>query len=261
MTHVNVSLARLFLVSCLSLVCHLLAAQTKPKTYTFLIYHKLNPGLTIQDALPVEREWKKINQAAVDEGVLEGWYMTVKQYTSNPNQTEYDYVTKIVSKEMAIRGASPAAMTRLYGDSVKIKMADLQRRDRATAPVVRMEIWENTDATFSPAFAPDGSQLMVIDRLRRLKPGTAYAGPASQLQRLSEERIKKGTLLGWDLSALVIPNGSEKGFDLSSTQYVSAMSAVADPAYQQFRAQLLQTFEIVRQDVFRFQEYTTRSTH
>lgn len=98
------------------------------KTYMYLIYHKLNPGLTIQDALPVEREWKKVNQAAVDEGKLEGWYMTVKQFTSNPNQTEYDYVTRIVTHEMAIKGASPEAMARIYGDSVQQKMADLQRR-------------------------------------------------------------------------------------------------------------------------------------
>ena len=85
----------------------LAVAQMKPgqKAYMYLIYHKLNPGLTIQDALPVEREWKKINQAAVDEGKLIGWYMTVKQFTSNPNQTEYDYVTRIVTPEMSHWGS------------------------------------------------------------------------------------------------------------------------------------------------------------
>ncbi|UFH52360.1 hypothetical protein [Spirosoma sp. KNUC1025] len=104
-------------------------AQSKApqKLYMFLIYHKLNPGLSIQDALPVEREWKRVNQAAVDEGKLEGWYMTVKQFSSNPNPSEYDYVTRIVSREMAIKGASPEAMTRIYGDSVQAKMADLQK--------------------------------------------------------------------------------------------------------------------------------------
>lgn len=234
-------------------------AQTKPKTYTFLIYHKLNPGLTIQDALPIEREWKKINQLAVDEGNLEGWYMTVKQFTSNPNQTEYDYVTKIVSREMAIKGASPAALARIYGDSTQAKIADLQRRDRATAPVVKMEIWENTEATFAPNFAPSGSQLMVIDRLRRRNPVADYDGLANPLKRLTDDRITKNNLLGWDFSALVIPNGSEKGYEFSSTQYVPTMSAVADPAYKQFRSQLTQTFDVVRQEIFRFQEFTTKS--
>lgn len=233
-------------------------AQTKPKTYTFLIYHKLNPGLTVQDALSVERDWRKVNQAAVDEGKIEGWYMTVKQFTSNPNQTEYDYVTKIVTPEMAIKGASPEAMARLYGDSVKTKMADLGRRDGATAPVVKIEIWENMDGSFDPKFAPAGTQLMVIDRLKRRNPVAGYDTQVSQLKRLSDERIKTNTLLGWDFSALVVPNGSEKGYEFTSTQYVANMSALTDPAYKLFRSQLAQTFDIVRQEIFRFQEFTVK---
>lgn len=238
-------------------------AQSKvpAKTYTFLIYHKLNPGLTIQDALSVEREWRKVNQAAVDEGKLEGWYMTVKQFTSNPNQTEYDYVTKIVSREMAIKGASPEAMKRIYGDSVQAKMADLQRRDRATAPVVKMEIWETSEGTFAPTFAPGSSNLMIIDRMRRRNPGADYQNVLVQMKRSGEERIKQNTLLGWDFSALLIPNGSEKDYEFSTTNYVSNMNAVADPAYKQARNQLAPTFDVVRQEVYRFQEFTTRPTN
>ncbi|GAB4018242.1 hypothetical protein GCM10028808_52170 [Spirosoma migulaei] len=237
----------------------------------YLIYHKLNPGLTIQDALPVEREWKKVNQAAVDEGKLEGWYMTVKQFTSNPNQTEYDYVTRIVTHEMAIKGASPEAMARIYGDSVQQKMADLQRRDRNTAPVVKIEIWEINDGTYAPKFAPDGTQLMVIDRIRRRNPGADYEGTVGQLKRLSEERIKRNNLLGWDFSSLIIPNGSEKGYEFSIAQYVSNLGAVANPvladtpnpvmpapAYKQLRNQTAQVFDFVRQEVYRFMEYTTK---
>ena len=268
----DVSLRRTLLLSLLMAYAAGAIAQTKPKTYTYLIYHKLNPGLTIQDALPVEREWRKINQAAVDEGKLEGWYMTVKQFTSNPDQTEYDYVTKIVSPEMAMKGASPEAMKRIYGDSVQIKMADLQRRDRATAPVVRIEIWENTEASFAPTFAPNGSSLMVIDWLRRRNPGADYEGSVGQLKRLNEERVKKNALLGWDFSALVVPNGSEKGYELASTQYVTNLSALTNPAqtagsaasaqtYKQVRRQLEQTFDIVRQEVYRFQEFTTKPSN
>ncbi len=246
-------------------------SKTPQKTYMYLIYHKLNPGLTIQDALPVEREWKKVNQAAVDEGKLEGWYMTVKQFTSNLNQTEYDYVTRIVTHEMAIKGASPEAMARIYGDSVQAKMADLQKRDRATAPVVKIEIWEITDGTFAPKFAPDGTQFMVVDRIRRRTPGADYEGVVAQLKKLSEERIKRGNLLGWDFSSLVIPNGSEKGYEFSIAHYMTSLGAVADPvlagtptpilsapAYKQLRSHTAQLFDVTRQEVYRFMEYTTK---
>ena len=250
----------------------LAVAQMKPgqKAYMYLIYHKLNPGLTIQDALPVEREWRKINQAAVDEGKLIGWYMTVKQFTSNPNQTEYDYVTRIVSPEIAMKGASPEAMARIYGDSVQAKMTDLQKRDRMTAPVVKIEIWEITDGTFAPNFAPDNTQMMVVERMKRRTPGAEYEGVVSQMKKLAEQRIAQNNLTGWDFSSLVVPNGSEKGYEFSVAQYITNMSAIADPvmastgkpimaapAYKQFRKQVEQTFDIVRQEVYRFMEYTT----
>lgn len=237
----------------------------------YLIYHKLNPGLTIQDALPVEREWKKINQAAVDEGKLEGWYMSVKQFTSNPNQTEYDYVTRMISREMALKGASPQAMARIYGDSVQAKMADLQRRDRNTAPVVKMEIWEITDDAHAPQFAPDGSQFMVVERIKRRTPWAEYAPAVSQLKKISEERIKRSNLLAWDFSRLVVPNGSEKGYEFSTAQFVKSLSDLADPnladtpspvlkptEYKQLSTQVNQTFDVVRQEVYRFMEYTTK---
>ena len=240
------------------------AAQSKPvqKAYMYLIYHKLNPGLTIQDALPVEREWKRINQAAVDEGNLEGWYMTVKQFTSNPNQTEYDYVTRIVSPEMAMKGASPEAMKRIYGDSVSAKMADLQKRDRATAPVVKIEIWEITDGTFAPDFAPGGSQLMVIDRMRRRIPGSDYATLVGQVKKVSEDRIKQNNLLGWDFSRLVIPNGSEKGYEFAMAYYVKNLSEMAGSGTsdKQPGSQMEKTFDVVRQEVYRFMEYTTKGS-
>ena len=267
------SLFIFFLSTVFSLFALQVIAQsaTPPKMYMYLIYHKLSPGLTIQDALPVEREWKKINQAAVDEGKLEGWYMTVKQFTSNPNQTEYDYVTRIVTREMAMKGASPEAMKRLYGDSVQTKMADLQKRDRMTAPVVKIEIWEISDGTFAPKFAPDGTQLMVVERMKRRNPGADYTSALRQIKQLSEQRIKRNTLLGWDFSSLVVPNGSEKGYEFSTAQYVTSLSAIADPvladsptpvisaqAYKQLRSQTDQVFDVVRQEVYRFMEYTTK---
>lgn len=245
---------------------------SKQKLYMYLIYHKLSPGLTIQDALPIEREWKKINQVAVEEGNMEGWYMTVKQFTSNPNQTEYDYVTRIVSRQMAIKGASPEAMKRIYGDSVQIKVADLQKRDRMTAPVVKIEIWEITDGTFAPNFAPDGNQLMVVERMKRRTPGADYTNVLGQIKQLSQKRIRQNTLLGWDFSTLIIPNGSEKGYEFSIAQYVRDMNAIANPvfadssdpvmsaqAYKQLRRQVDKTFDVVRQEVYRFMEYTTKS--
>ncbi|CCH55763.1 hypothetical protein BN8_05048 [Fibrisoma limi BUZ 3] len=261
------SFARLsvfLLVALATHICSGQAAKSSPKAYTYLIYHKLSPGLTIQDALPVEREWRAINQAAVDEGNLIGWYMLAKQMSSNTNPTEYDYVTVIVSREMSIKGASPAAMARLYGDSVKTRMADLQKRDRATAPVVKMEIWETVDAAFNADFAPDKTPLVVLDLMRLRDAGAGWMGLVASMKRLAEERMKQTALSGWNFSRLVVPNGSEKGYGLLVARPVTGLNVLSSAGLAgstaeatKMQDQVTRTFDVVRQEVFRITEYTS----
>lgn len=258
--------SRLFLCLILASVQATTAlAQTTPtgKTYTYLIYHKLSPGMIIQDALPVEREWRAINQAAVDEGNLIGWHMMVKQMSSNPNTSEYDYVTCIVSREMAIKGASPAAMAKLYGDSVQTRMASLQKRDRQTAPVVKMEIWENEETLFGSTFRADKSTTVVVDFLKLRDAQANWPTAIEPLKRTGTAQVQQNQLKGWGFSALVVPNGSEKNYGFAIARPVASLKALAgltDPKQAEAQRQLSKTFDVVRQEVFRFEEFTTPLT-
>ncbi|WP_019987466.1 hypothetical protein [Rudanella lutea] len=238
-------------------------AQTPqaPQTYTYLIYHKLAPGMTIQDALPVEREWRAINQAAVDEGKLIGWHMMVKQMSSNPNPTEYDYVTCIVSPEMGIKGASPAAMAKIYGDSVQTRMASLQKRDRQTAPVVKIEVWENLSPLFGAGFRPDKQLNVVVDFLKLRDAQTDWRPSVTALTRTGTDLTGQKQLAGWGLSALVVPNAAEKGYNFAQVRAATSLgilARVADAKQLENSRQLNRTFEVVRQEVFRFEEFTLR---
>jgi hypothetical protein len=232
-------------------------AQSGPApTYTYLIYHKFAPGKTIEDALPVEREWRAINQAAVDEGKLIGWYMMVKQMSSNPNPNEYDYVSVIVSPTMTIGGASPAALAKIYGDSLPARMADLQRRDRATAPVVKMEVWRTVESLFGAGFAPDKTPVAVINFMRPYEVGEIWQPEVESMKRVEIDRIKKNGVGGWLFSSLIVPAGSEKGYRLATVQCLNDLSALIGltPMPQSVH----RTFDTVRQEVFRFTEYTVR---
>lgn len=253
---------RLF-ISCLLLICvPLTTAQAQsgsaPKTYTYLIFHKLNPGKTIQDALPVEREWKAINQLAVDEGKLIGWHMMVKQFSSNPNTSEYDYVTCIVSPTMGIGGASPAAMAKLYGDSVQTRMADLNKRDRQTAPVVKIEIWENQAALFGTDFGPGKTQTVVVDFMKLRDPQADWSSAVALLKHDATAQIAQKRLGAWSFSALIVPNGSEKGYGFALARPVSNLNLLPQLADPTLTRQVAKTFDVVRQEVFRFEQFTTR---
>lgn len=261
------ALCRIALLICLVCVCSI-GAFAQAKAYTYLFYHKLSPGLTIQDALPVEQEWRTLNQAAVDEGNLIGWYMMAKQMTSNANPTEYDYVTVIVTPGMTIKGASPAAQAKIYGDSIKTRMASLQKRDRATAPVVKMEIWEAVDATFIANFSPEKTPVVVLDYMKLRDPTADWAGLVAPMKRLAADRMSRNAIGGWDLSKLVAPNGSEKGYSLAIVQVAANLGAVANPDMTgstlpaaestKLHSQTVKTFDVVRQEVFRIMEFTVR---
>lgn len=248
------------LLVCLAVVPVIAQSGAASKTYTYLIFHKLNPGKTIQDALPVEREWKAVNQAAVNEGKLIGWHMMVKQFSSNPNASEYDYVTCIVSPTMEMGGASPAAMAKLYGDSVQTRMADLNKRDRQTAPVVKIEIWENQDALFGPEFAPGTTQTVVVDFMKLRDPQSDW-GPAVKLLKSDATAQIAGKRLGaWSFSALMVPNGSEKGYGFAVVRPVANLKLLPQLANPALTRQVAKTFDVVRQEVFRFEQFTTRPT-
>lgn len=233
-----------------------IAKSSPARPFTYLIYHKFAPGKTIEDALPVEREWRAINQAAVDEGKLIGWYMMVRQMSSNPNPAEYDYVSVIVSPTMTIGGASPAALAKLYGDSVQVRMADLQRRDRATAPVVKMEIWSTIDNLFGTAFSPDKTPVAIVNFMRPYEVGEIWQPEVEVMKRVEIDRIKKNGVGGWLFSSLMVPAGSEKGYKLATVQCLPDLNALV--GLTPMPLSVHRTFEVVRQEVFRFTEYTVR---
>ncbi len=229
------------------------------KTYTYLIYHKLSPGKTVQDALPVEREWRAVNQAAVDEGNMIGWYMMAKQMTSNPNPAEYDYVTVIVTPTMNIKGSSPAAMAKLYGDSTQSRMASLNARDRATAPVVKMEVWESPGTSaFSPDFSPATTPVVVLDYMKPYDPKAGWV-VMPPMKALAEARMKDNSLSGWVLSRLILPKGSEKGYSMLVAQVGINAPNMVNPAEATATGNpLTGSYDTVRQEVFRILEFTNR---
>ena len=220
-------------------------------SYTLLIFHKLAPGKTLEDAMPVEREWKAINQAAVDEGNLIGWHMLIRQPASpKPEHADYDYVTCIVTATKAMKGASPAAMAKLYGDSVQVRMAGLQRRDKLTAPVIKVEWFENTDALVGAKFNPAKTKLITVDFLKLDEANGDQASALTATKKAAILRLNRGNYSGWAFSTL-----------MPGTAKASYSHAVAHASANLKRAndQIIKSpFTVVRHDTFRFGQFTVR---
>ncbi len=167
-------------------------AQPGPatKTYTYLIFHKLAHSLTIADALPVEGEWKAINQAAVDEGKLIDWHIMVKQFSSNPNTSEYD-----------------------------------------------------------------------CGRFYETTRSNGRLGPCGSVAETGRNRADRAeTAGGWSFSALMVPNGSEKGYGFAIARPMPNPIILTEMSDSKLVKQVARTFDVVRQEIFRFEQFTTRPT-
>ena len=158
-----------------------------------------------------------------------------------------------------MEGVSQEEKKKIYGDSVQTRMADLQKRGRATAPVVKTEIWKNMVTSFGSGFAPEKSPLLLVDIMKQRDP-TANWVVTAPLTQFYREGMKRNELLGGGISALVVPKGSEKGYSMISFQNVTSLNVLGDATSEviKLRNQFSSSMDIVREEVFRATEYTKR---
>ncbi|GAA4466747.1 hypothetical protein GCM10023189_49350 [Nibrella saemangeumensis] len=236
------------------------------RQYSEVMYHKLKPGHTLQEALAIEDEWKKIHQVQVDNGHLTGWYVITKAITSNPNQTAYDYITIKNFSDFGVfgNGYPQSHLEKVFGSSAKDKWEGLGKRTEAVKESVKMEIWEGVDAAWNEKqLPPDKSSIWVIDWMR-VKDGkyAEYVALEQDMKKLHQERIKMNIITGWNLSALKYPAGSENGYDYATVNYYGSTKELGDGRYaeafqkampgqdaKKLTDRIYQTRDLVRQEI------------
>ncbi|GAB3168882.1 hypothetical protein [Telluribacter humicola] len=251
-------------------------AQTPARSYSEVYFHKIKPGHTMQEALAIEREWKKLHQAQLDDNHITGWYILSKALSSNPDQGEYDYITIKTFSDMGnFQNAYPAKYnTKVYGSEATKKWDDLIKRTDLIQEHGKLEIWETVDGIFSekmtsPALAP----IWVID-LMKVKDTRVneYMALESSIKDVHKERIAMNNIMGWTVAGLMLPLGSEKGYNFATINYFPSTKEIADQKYveaykkvqpngdvQKMANQIYDTRELVRQEMYTLLDFVSKN--
>ncbi|WP_375448098.1 hypothetical protein [uncultured Fibrella sp.] len=252
-------------------------SQAPPtKSYSEVYYHKLKAGHTLAEARAVENEWKKLHQAQADADFITGWYMLSSILTSNPNNQEYDYITIKTFSDFGVMDNSypDKVLTQVFGAAAKTKWADLIKRTDAIQAYGKMEIWETIDGVFAEKrLSPDKSPVWVLD-LMQVKDNkyTEYVAMEKSMKALHKERIAMNNIAGWNLSTLLYPAGSEKGYSYATVNFYPTMKEMGDAHYgeafqkampgqdiQKLIGQVYATRNMVREEVYFLQEFAVKT--
>ncbi|GAA4401121.1 hypothetical protein GCM10023187_14960 [Nibrella viscosa] len=245
------------------------------RQYSEVMYHKIKPGHTLEEALAIEKEWKKIHQVQLDNGHISGWFVISKYLSSNPDRQAYDYVTIKNFTDFAVFGNSypESHLEKTFGSTTKDKWADLLKRTGEVQEGIKVEIWEGVDAVWNEKqLSPDKSPIWVID-LMRVKDGkdAEYVAMEKDMKKLHQERIKMNNITGWNLAALKYPGGSENGYNYATVNYFGNAKEMGDTRYgeafqkvmagqdvNKLVSRIYQTRDLVRQEIYILREFAVK---
>ena len=251
-------------------------AQAPKKVYSEVYYHKIKPGHTYAEARAIENEFKKIHQVQADEGAIEGWYMLALDMSSNPNK-EYSYVTvKSFSDPGYMDNAYPeAVLKKVMGTDYQAKLNDLSKRMGEIKEVAKAEIWQVMDGGgVTPMPSPAKFPVWVANSIKiKNSQYDQYVAQVNKLKPVLKERISQGNLVGWNLTGLMYPGGTEKGYDFSFISYYANAKQLLDldeaavfkkalpgTDINKYYTELDQIRDRTRQEVYYLVEFAVKAT-
>ncbi len=266
----NVMLRTLMVVLSVLTFTNLAMSQAPEITYSEVMYHKLLPGHTVQQAVALEKEWGKIHQIQLNGKAITGWYVLSKVLSSNPDQQAYDYITIKTFADMGHLSESypDQVLEKAFGAAYKTKWADLLKRTGAIQQGGKVEIWRTMDGILNgKAPAP----IWVIEFMK-VKNGldNEYVALEQTFKKLHQERVNMNNISGWTMAGLMYPAGTEKGYEYATVNYYSSMKDMADGRYMEAFKKVMpgqdpqklmdgayKTRDIVRQEVYSLLEYVS----
>ena len=261
-----------------SVLVHAGLAQAPQNVYLEVHYHKLKPGHTVNEAIPIENEWKKLHQAQVNDGFLLAWYVLALDLTTNPNK-EYSYITvKAFSDAGYLDNNYPQKyFTSVMGTDYRTKIADLSKRTDEIKELVKVEYWEQLEsAAVNPVPAPYKDPVWVINT-SKIKNGQyeEYTAQVKKLKPYSQERLNSGDGATWTVSGLMLPWSAEKPYDFATVITFPSMKALVDSYdssgeaafkkampgvdQKQFMKQFDNLREMARQEIYYLVDYAVKA--
>ncbi len=172
-----------------------ITAAIMAQTVAVVSYMKVAPGA--EDAyIALEREWKKIHQARVDDGRMIAWelYYIHNQGTASP----YNFATANIYKDLksAMAGLSEADM-KLMGP----KWSEIANKTNAARQLVKDEIynWQMGIQATQP------EKFLTVSYMKINKPESYYEMERDAYQPMHKAAIDENKMAGWSIWSRAFP--------------------------------------------------------
>ena len=213
-------------------------AQEAPSPlYLRLDYMNVEPANTGTYIELEQQTWKPVHQELIEAGHLVGWNLYAVRF---PGGTEngYNFVTVNVYDDLAdLETPYPEEVfTRVHGDA---DLSELAERTYAARDLVRSELWVLLDQTADTSAADTSaadtssapSRYALIDFMR-VKPGgeEEYLTHERDLAKpVHQERVKEGKISGWGVYGLMLPAGTEYGYNYGTANFFNSLTDLENP--------------------------------
>ncbi len=206
------------LIAFLSLFALSLIGQNN--RYYVLQYLKV-PPVQENEYLQLEMDvWKKMHQARIDAGVLDGWHL-YRVISPQGTQTDYDFITVLIYNNPE----KLAGHFENYGVDYTQVLSSDEIAAALKTPEIRDLVYEEVWQTIDGLQAPDSDQMFRFQRFNAMKtnPNQDDQNYVSIEQNywkpVHQQRIKMGSMYGWGLYQMIIPGGTEREYTWATVDY------------------------------------------
>ena len=176
--------------------------------------------------------WKPVHEALIEAGILTSWQLYAVRLPGGTG-SEYNYVTVNVYDSLTdLENPYPEdVLTRVHADTA---LAGLAARTYAARDLVRSELWVLIDQTVDTSAADTSaaqSRYALIDFMR-VKPGGEEEFISLEREGakpVHQERVKEGVIDGWSVYGLMLPAGTEYGYNYGTANFFSSLTALENP--------------------------------
>jgi hypothetical protein len=171
----------------------------------------------------VESVLKPVNEARIEAGSMESWYLYRVLYPGSQN-TEHNFVAVSICSELCNNESLRAHLEEFAeGDDTAELISDYY----SIMTPNFSELWKINNSIAQPD--SDGpSQFLMLDYMN-VGAGSEYTYQMMEDENakpIHQYRIDNGDMQGWELFQLILPRGEEYGYNFSTANYYNDLRNV-----------------------------------
>lgn len=201
------------------------AAQPAINHYKKIDYIKINDG-QLQSFLKLyKNELNTAYQQLVNSGLLESWALYKIKYPGG-EKAGYDFISITTS-------SSIDSMESVFSDMTTPHYLPDNSSEKSSAlnnicSLVKSELWK-VENTITENTDSDGPSKYVTMDYMKVAPGKSpdYLMLEDEVAKpIHQERVNRGNMAGWEVYSLILPSGTEYGYNFSTFNKFNQLSNV-----------------------------------